>query len=303
VRAALESTVGAGAASGLRLVVNLRSYWIMRSQLGEARRWLDRALAVPHPPDPDRTVALWMAAGVAVLQGDVGAAHVRLAEGRAEAAVAGNDRAPAYLDHVTGAAALVEGDLEAARPLLHRAHEVLSELADPDLMAMSSWFMLPLVELFAGDVQAALSLCKQGCDACLARGELWTRSCLHWVEGLAYLSTGDVAGGVRASRQALATKLQLDDPLGITITVEQLAWLAGVRGDHVAAATLLGAATRQWRAVGRPWFGFEGLLALRAGCAERAREALGEQQFAEAFSAGESMDTRGAAARALTVTA
>ena len=163
--------------------------------------------------------------------------------------------------------------------------------------------MLPLVELLSGDVQAALSLCKQGCQVSESRGERWTRSCLHWVAALAHQTAGDVGTARAESRRALAMKVELDDPLGITITVEQLAWLAGADRDHVTAATLLGAATRLWSAVGRPWFGFDGLLVLRERCADDARRGLGDEAFDRAYAGGETLGMRAAAEHALTATA
>jgi predicted ATPase len=301
VRAALEYTLGTP--DGLRLVTDLRSYWIVRSQLGEARRWLDRALAAGLPPSPERNTALWLAAAVAVLQGDAASARARSREGEVAATAAGDRQALAYLGYVRGAAALVDGDMARARAELHGAHGVLSTVADPDAMAMSSWFMLPLVELLSGDVQAALALCKQGGDVSQARGESWALSCIHWVAGLAHLAAGDVGSAVGAARRALALKIELDDPLGITITVEQLAWLAGVRGDHTAAATLLGAATRLWSPIGRPWFGFDGLLALRGRCADAARDALGEDGFDRAYRDGGRLSTPEATRHALATSA
>jgi len=223
IRAALEHTLGSGpeqADAALSLVISLRSYWIMRSPLGEARRWVDVALALPVPPDPGRNVALWLAAAVGVLQGDADAARSRLAQGRSEATATGDEEALTYLGYVAGAAALVAGD----------------------------------------------------------------------------------AGAREESRRSLAMKIELDDPLGITITVEQLAWLAGAARDHVTAATLLGAATRLWSARGRPWFGFDGLLVLRERCLDDARRRLGDDAFDRAYGHGETLGMRAAARHALAVT-
>ncbi|MCP1415605.1 AAA family ATPase, partial [Paenarthrobacter sp. A20] len=64
----------------LAMVTALRYHWCADGFLSEGRRWLDLALGLGSSSPSGRCAALWVAAWVSLLQGDVAAAEQRLSE-------------------------------------------------------------------------------------------------------------------------------------------------------------------------------------------------------------------------------
>jgi non-specific serine/threonine protein kinase len=270
----------------LDLCVNLRSYWIVRSRLGEGRYWLDQALAACPAPSRARSTAQWVSAALAVLQGDLPAARDRLDRGFTLARSLGDDDALAYLTYVDGAASLVAGDPQAALTSLLRAETMLRTVRHLDVMALSIGFMLGLTHLLLGEPDRALAQCDHGGRVSEARGERWAHANTLWVSALAWWAKAETEIAVEHARRCLAVKHALDDPLGITITLEQLAWFAGSLGHHTISAELLGATDKLWTRVGRPWFGLEALTVFRHDCEDSARRHLGDKRFLAAQERG-----------------
>jgi non-specific serine/threonine protein kinase len=77
LRAALEFSVTdpAEAPTALRIGSALHSYWVARGMNEEGRHWLDRALAQPTGPSPERVRAAYTADILAAMQGDIDAAR------------------------------------------------------------------------------------------------------------------------------------------------------------------------------------------------------------------------------------
>jgi predicted ATPase/DNA-binding XRE family transcriptional regulator len=233
---------------GLLLVADLRDHWITGSRLGEARAWLDRALAAPDPAAP--VTVLWLGAAVALLQGDGVTARARLAAGTAAAKARGDAEGAAYLAFVSAAATLAAGDVPASVPELRQARSALAGAARPDAVALAAPFLVALVELAGGDAAAALAESDRGRRVCEALGESWARSWCLWVAALAHRDRGETAAAATAARESLRLKRSLDDGLGLAATVDLLGRLAADAGEAERAAVLRGAAGRLWSAVG-----------------------------------------------------
>jgi DNA-binding CsgD family transcriptional regulator len=100
------------------------------------------------------------------------------------------------------------------------------------------------------------------------------------------LMLGDVARATAYGRESLSDSAALGDTLGLTATLEVLAWAAAADGDHRRAARLLGAADQQaWVSGGNPFNAGE-FGPAHAQCEATARAALGDVRFEAEFRAG-----------------
>jgi non-specific serine/threonine protein kinase len=103
---------------------------------------------------------------------------------------------------------------------------------------------------------------------------------------LPVLMLGDLARATAYGRESLSDSAALGDTLGITATLEVLAWVAAADGDYGRAARLLGAADQQaWVSGGNPFYGVE-FGTSHDQCEAAARAALGDARFGAEFSAG-----------------
>src|SRR3989442_1699625 len=113
IRAVLRRCLNRGdAAVGLHLSASLGWYWITRATT-EGIRWLDEFLAAGHATDADPQVMGWahfMRGFLAVLKADPAAVQIMLLN--------------------LGSAALLDGDLGQARPLLTEALRIAQQIDD-----------------------------------------------------------------------------------------------------------------------------------------------------------------------------
>jgi hypothetical protein len=78
----------------------------------------------------------------------------------------------------------------------------------------------------------------------------------------------------------------LDNQWGMAHNLEILAWIAQADGRDEHATRLLGAASRIWRSVGTPPAKLTYLAPSHDQCQERARRALGDENFTAMFDEG-----------------
>jgi DNA-binding CsgD family transcriptional regulator len=121
---------------------------------------------------------------------------------------------------------------------------------------------------------------------CKAHGDQCYLNYALGVSMIAALMLGDAARATEYGRESLSGCAALGDTLGLTITLEFLAWIAAAEGDHGRTARLLGAAGQQARVNGgNPTTA--GLLAAAHGQYEAsARTALGDAPFGAEYRAG-----------------
>ncbi|WP_200301574.1 hypothetical protein [Streptomyces adelaidensis] len=100
--------------SALVLATALRHHWTAGEQLAPGRRRLDQALRAAPDPTPERGHALWVAAWIALPQGDGGTAAGRLRECAAIAERHDDDRLRGYVQLLSGTTALFAGDADRA---------------------------------------------------------------------------------------------------------------------------------------------------------------------------------------------
>jgi predicted ATPase/DNA-binding CsgD family transcriptional regulator len=252
LRAALEYCLETRGetSSALYLAASLWFYWMPGGFLPEGRHWLGRALAAYTTPSPERAKALWVSARIAVLQGDIDAAMPLLEECRTQALQAGDESAQAHALQVSGHAALLSGDLPVATVFLEEALARFQALDELSSVTIMSWVQLALAHTFQAHYDRAVAVCEESRALCQAHGEQWTLSYVLYALALAEWSRAETRQASEHARASLRLKRQFDDLLGIALVVEVLAWAAAAEGESVRAARLLGASRELWPTTG-----------------------------------------------------
>jgi non-specific serine/threonine protein kinase len=285
LRAALEFSLSdsEGYPTALALASALRHHWYADAFLGEGRRWLDRVLAMPIPaPSPARIDALWVAAWVSLLQGDIDAATARLAECATLATGPGDQRARGYLSSLSGTAELFQGHLTQARAAFEDGLAIFDRLGDAE-GALWAMFQLAITLAHSGESERARTICRKALALSDATGEQLCRSYTLWVLGFETWLHGDAEQAAGYAREGLALERGFNDPVGVALIIELLAWIASSRDDLAAAALLLATADSVWDLIGTTLSAFgPPLEAHRAACERRLAQGLDRETAARA---------------------
>ena len=271
----------------LTLAVALRHHWYADAFLGEGRHWLDRALALPVPDrSPARTDALWVAAWVCLLQGDLEAAEARLDEGEMLTAGEDDQRARGYLCSLTGTAQLFRGRLPQARKAFEDGLAIFDRIGDAE-GSLWTMFQLAITLAHSGDGPRARLVCREALALSDATGERVCRSYTLWVLGFETWLHGDAEDAARHAREGLALERDFNDPVGVALIIELLAWIAASRDDLASAAHLLATADSVWGLIGTALSAFgPSLGAHRAACERRLAAGLDREAATRARSRG-----------------
>ncbi len=299
LRAAIEYclTEPSRAEAALRLLMTLpRTYWWACGQFGEARQWLERALAQAGADAPAglRAWALTLNATLEVYHGDIGAAD-RLLDQAHELAQAVNS--PELVRVVVGRAstALYRGDLPAALDLQEQTLTLLSSPPQPDLeMRLSVLLTLGAAAETTGDLSRAQACRQEVLALTESRGEIYYRAISLWQVAVTAWRQGRLAEATDRAREALRLRRlsRTRDRYNIALGLDVLAWIAVGQGQYPRAATLLGAVDGVLRDLGMPIFG--SLIRDHDTCLRQARETLGDAAFTAAFDHGRSLPVEAA---------
>jgi predicted ATPase/DNA-binding CsgD family transcriptional regulator len=274
------------ARAGLRMGAALWFYWIASGFVRDGRHWLDRILAADTEPTPERARALWVDGWATILQGDNTRGIDLLNECLRTAAAVSDERSTAHANQLLGLAQIFGNDPVTAGPLLDAAiasHRRMGEWTAPALISLAQ---RGLAAVMVEDVDCALGLaeeCRQLCTDC---GERWVLSWVTYLMALTTWVTGDISATVASARDALRQKKDVNDQLGTPFCIELLAWAAVAQGAPQRAATLFGAADSMWERIGRPLFGYDGLLRWSSQNRDGARRSLGAEEFDEQVRTG-----------------
>ncbi|CAM5657089.1 HTH luxR-type domain-containing protein OS=Streptomyces antimycoticus OX=68175 GN=SSPO_012650 PE=4 SV=1 [Streptomyces antimycoticus] len=121
---------------------------------------------------------------------------------------------------------------------------------------------------------------------CDAYGEGWHRAYTMMALGMDVWRQGDTARAAALEKDSLTFNRSLDDPLGVAVNLEVLAWIAATDRDHTRAARLLGALRTIWHAIGAAHSGYGHLVHYHEECEATVRRALGKPAFNAAFRLG-----------------
>jgi non-specific serine/threonine protein kinase len=263
------------AAAGLAMVPALSSYWAVSGSLGEGRQSLDRALKAHPEPSAGRANALWVAAMLALDQGDIAATETaaeeaqRLGERYRDARSWGGGLV------FLGAAQLLRGHPEVAEQLFDRA---LDSAGDEPRVAVAALSRSGEAAGQRGDVSAATERFTRCLAICERHGETWIRAATLCSWALVAYRHGDLVTAEEKALEALRLKRACQDRSAIAVCLEVLAWIAAAQSAHERAARLLGAAAAARDGVGaslRPH-----LMPLHDHCETQITLALGVRGFA-----------------------
>ncbi|GGQ17511.1 ATP-binding protein [Streptosporangium pseudovulgare] len=300
LRAALESSLTEPGTreDGLSMATDLLYHWLSSDHLGEGRGWLERGLAVVRSPGPTRGRALWTAAWLAVIQGDITSAAAMLREGRSIGERLGDDSILMYVELFDGQVAMCEDRAEEGLRHLERALERHCCTGDPTGLALTL-IRVSLAHSFLGHPERAVAAGRECLAVCEAHGEGWHRAYMMMALGVDLWRQGELKQALGMERKSLAFNRSLGDLLGAGITVEVLAWIAASREEFQRAARLLGIAGTVWATLGARMSGFGYLAGYHDACEDRTRAALGERAFEAAVERGARLDREEALAYAL----
>lgn len=231
------------------LAALLRYHWIAGGFLSDGRRWLERILQLDSRPSPQRGDALWVAAWVALIQGDRDAAAGFLAECREVASALDDEVLTAHADHWTGLMLLFSGDTAGSIVAYEAAVEVF-ECAGDQAAAQTALFQLAMAQTYAGHREAALATCDRVLALSEARGEQWCRAYSLWVTGVCQWHREEPEASYAAAVGALELQRAFQDGICIALTVELMSWLADDAGHPDRAAQLAGGSDEVWRQLG-----------------------------------------------------
>ncbi|MEU0569480.1 LuxR C-terminal-related transcriptional regulator [Nonomuraea sp. NPDC005983] len=287
LRAALEHcfTEPSEVRSGLTMATDMLYHWITSYYLGEGRRWLDRGLAADTDPTRVRARALWANSWLAIIQADITAATTMLDESRRIGEQLEDDSVRGYVALYCGMIAMYGGDAEYAIKLYEEALSLLRAVEDPVGMALAL-IRLSLAHSYLGDSALAISLGDDCLAVCDSYGEGWHKAYTMMALGVEVWRQGEAERAIDLEKQSLAVNRSLDDPLGVGVNLEVLAWVAATQGNFQRAARLLGILETLWGSIGAPLSGYGHLVQYHDECERRTRKALGEPAFNSAFRQG-----------------
>ncbi len=280
LRTALEGSLAqpGRTACGLGMAADLLYHWITSYYLGEGRRWLDQGLALCPEPTEIRARALWTNSWLAVIQSDTDAAAAMLEESRSIGTRLGLEPVLAYTALYSGMVAMYRGEVRTAIAWYEEAVTRHRRTGDPVGLTLAL-IRLSLAHSFIDDSPGAIALGEESLEVCDAYGEGWHRAYTMMALGVDVWRQGDTARATALEKDSLAFNRSMDDPLGVGVNLEVLAWIAATEGDHTRAARLLGALRGIWQAIGAPLSGYGHLIRYHEECEATVRRALGEAAF------------------------
>ncbi|MEV6153510.1 LuxR C-terminal-related transcriptional regulator [Nonomuraea sp. NPDC052129] len=280
LRTAIDSFYGdpAEIRAGLGMAADLLYHWITSYYLGEGRRWLDRGLALDTEPSEVRARALWANSWLAIIQADITAASTMLEESRILGERLGDELVRGYVALYSGMIAMYRGDTETAIKLYEEAAARHRSTENPVGLALAL-IRLSLAHSYLGDSSQAIALGDDCLAVCDTFGEGWHKAYTMMALGVEVWRQGDVRRATELEKESLAFNRSLDDPLGVGVNLEVLAWIAETEHHHTRAARLLGILKTVWSSIGAPLSGYGHLVRYHDECESRTRAALGDATF------------------------
>jgi DNA-binding NarL/FixJ family response regulator len=140
---------------------------------------------------------------------------------------------------------------------------------------------------------------EEAAAVCDAYGEGWHKAYAMMALGIEVWREDDTRRATVMEQESLRFNHSLDDPLGVGMNLEALAWIATTEEQYPRVAQLLGIAQTAWQTIGAPLSGYAHLGRYHDECEFRARQALGPAAFQAAFNRGAELPFDEAVAYAL----
>ena len=282
IRAALEWSLANGEpALALRIAASLGRFWRARGHVGEARRWLEAALADSEDaPAEARAAGFWAAGRQAMAQGDDEAAVPLLERALELYRDLGRRREESFALAELGLAAVAACDLERGETLCAGALEVARALGD-DRATSAALSQLARVVSERGDHARARALHEEALGLRRTLGDALLVANAANNLGFAALAEGDLVRARSALEEALALATDLGDRIHTASANCGLGQTALLADDPERAAVHLTAALDAYVALGDERDAAECISGLAAAAA-----ALGRLSDAAALWAG-----------------
>ncbi|MBQ1023175.1 tetratricopeptide repeat protein [Micromonospora sp. C95] len=220
-------------------------YWDARRMAGEARVWLDRALAVLDPPEGNVVIAsdpaalLWLSLANAEANRLSRAGRLEQAEGTLRTALrvleqqppvaAGQgDLSAVYLN--LGNVARKRGDLDQAEDWYHKSLALQKSPRDSHRIA-GIYHQLGMVAQNRGKLDQAEDWYRKSLRLCKKLGNRARSAQCHYGLGIVARMRGDLDQAECWYRESLALQKSLDDRPGLADTYQGLAIIARLRGQ------------------------------------------------------------------------
>ncbi|MDV8071046.1 protein kinase [Rhodococcus sp. IEGM 1366] len=301
LREALEFALTEDAESGsaLPFATALQPFWYSRGQLGQARHWLDRALAVQQPTSETlRAKALCRACHLADGLEDRAAAASLVAQAWNLAEQTDNPHAHAFVELTAGLHDIYAGNFADAVATLERTHSTFAEHGDV-FAQVRALLSLGWARLFQLDITGALECDEKALAINESHGESVNRSYALWATAVAARLANDQARALHLLQQGLELIRLRRDSLMAATCLEALAWLESDTGDSQRAAVLFGAAKAMSQTSGSSTVLYPKLLVYHDKCERNTIRALGRAAFESEYREGGSLDLDAAIAYAL----
>jgi DNA-binding CsgD family transcriptional regulator len=282
---------------GLRLAGAMYRFWNLRGHLGEARQWLDRALAASQDQPPGVRAKALNASGVlAGMQADDDRAEACFAESLALWRQVGDTTRVAAAIGNLGLVAQNRRDIERALDCFRKSEELYEQAGDRRGIAVSLGCRARL-ERQQGHEREAVPLFERSVALFRELGDDRSLSNSLINLGLSALTLGDLPQSTAYFTEAIELRKALGNTLGIAECLEGFAALASAAGRPRRAARLYGAAEALREITGAPLLDPDRVEHERLVSAVRQR--LGEQSFATEWAAGRATAPQDAARFAL----
>jgi predicted ATPase len=270
--------------TGLNIAATMWAYWVMAGALTEGRHWLDRGLALTSGACPARLTALWANALLALCQGDLVSARAGVAQCQELAKQADDESALAFALQIAGVVECAGGDPAQGYTLLREARTHHHALGDFDAVALNMY--LTSVYCSAVVPDEAVAMAERLIALCNERNASLFRAYGQFGRAIAAWFQGDWRLTEELLRRVAITWVAIDDRWGLAQLLEVMAWTADVRGRHLRAAHLLGAADTVWRELRASPSTLRYAEESHRRCVSRTRAALGDRAFWTAFRYG-----------------
>ncbi len=264
--------------AGLQMAADLLFHWVRSYYLNEGRGWLDRMLSSDPAPTAARAKALWAASWLAIIQGDITAAKAMLHEGHLLGEQLESEEVLGYVALFSGFAAMYTGDASHALALYEEALARHRAAANPHGLALTL-IRASLAYSYLGDSERAIALAEDCLAVSDAAGDIWCKAFALMALGIEVWRQGDAARATAIERESLRLSREMDGRLGMALNLEVLAWIAATTGQFERAGRLLGILSTQWRSIGARLSGYGHLAGYHDECVERTRQALGDETY------------------------
>jgi predicted ATPase/DNA-binding CsgD family transcriptional regulator len=227
----------------------LRYHWIAGGYLSDGRRWLERILKSIEKSDSLRGETLWVAAWVALIQGDRKAATAWLTDSQETARLLRDQRLDANVTQWTAENYMFSGNTEEAVRLLEQAIARHVEQGDKAAQ-LTALFQLAMAQTYSDRHQAALDTCATAIELTDTYGERWARAYTRWISGVTRWHLGDLVTARDDAREALVIQRDFKDGICTSLTIDLLGWIAASDSDFKRAAELSAIANAVWNGLG-----------------------------------------------------